>query len=357
MFSTVVALAFSVCLVSPISVFAQYSNYIPTYSNLIPPITPSVANYAVSCLNLNNNLYKGLFDSNTGGEVSMLQAYMISQNYLPIAAPSGYYGALTVQAVKQYQIAHGLPSDGIVGVSTRQSIQNISCGNAGYNGGYNYGYNNYNNYYGAPVITSLSTNSGYVGQSITIYGSGFDLYNNTIIFDGITLDGIPSYQGQAMAFAVPQLNNYNNYSGSYSVSVMTSRGTSNPISFSVLGGSYNYNNYNNCYDNGYYYQNQPELNSISPSSGHVGRQVTLYGSGFTRYDNTVHFGNGGKSNVSSSNGDSIRFTIPSSVGPCDITTGGYACAAYEQLVTPGSYPIYVSNSKGQTGTIYFNVTY
>ena len=95
------------------------------------------------------------------------------------------------------------------------------------------------------------------------------------------------------------------------------------------------------------------LSTASPTSGHVGTQVVLIGSGFSTLDNTVHFGNGGTQHVPSANGNTIYFTIPYAVSPCDLM--GYGCASPTTLVTAGQYPIYVTNSSGTSGTLYFNV--
>jgi hypothetical protein len=104
-------------------------------------------------------------------------------------------------------------------------------------------------------------------------------------------------------------------------------------------------------------QGQLYLSSISPSSGRVGTQVTLYGSGFTSFGNTVHFGNGGMANLSSTNGTMLFFNIPFTISGCDLNAGyGMVCPQFLQQVTPGTYPIYVSNVNGQTGTMYFTVT-
>lgn len=381
-FTAIFALIASVGFVAPSFALAQYYNTYNNGSYVVAPI-PYVNNGA--CINLTTSLYRGSRDTNTGGQVTALQSFLISQGYLRVAS-TGQFGILTYQALVQYQSAHGLVPNGAADVATRDSIRMISCGgNYGYNNNYNYGYqngyNNYNNYYyAAPVLSYLSTNSANVGSSVTIYGSGFDLYNNTVNFNGTVLSGLPSYQGTALAFTVPQI--YNNYynngynttyntTGTYSVSVTTSHGTSNSLQFTVTGNNYCYNNnynygynynnyhYNNCYNNGSNY-NQPYLSSISPSSGRVGTQVVLYGSGFVTYgNNTVHFGNGGTMNLSSNNGTTIYYTIPSYISGCDITTSNYgtACPLYAQQVTPGTYPIYVSNGNGQTSTIYFTVTY
>ncbi|HVU75559.1 MAG TPA: IPT/TIG domain-containing protein [Candidatus Paceibacterota bacterium] len=98
------------------------------------------------------------------------------------------------------------------------------------------------------------------------------------------------------------------------------------------------------------------LTSMTPTSGRVGTQVVLTGSNFTS-DNTVHFGNGGTMHVPSYNGNTIYFTIPSYISPCDVVTPGNVCATYAQQVTPGVYQIYVQNSYGQSVQQSFTVTY
>ncbi len=97
------------------------------------------------------------------------------------------------------------------------------------------------------------------------------------------------------------------------------------------------------------------LSYLSPSYGHVGTQVVLHGSGFSTFDNTVHFGVGGMRNVPSQNGTTIYYTIPYSVSPCDVNTYITVCTQYIQQVTPGSYPIHVTNSQGTSQTLQFQV--
>ncbi len=97
------------------------------------------------------------------------------------------------------------------------------------------------------------------------------------------------------------------------------------------------------------------LTSLSPTSGRVGTQVTLTGSGFTASNNTVHFGIGGLQNVASANGTTIYYTIPSYLSACDLMTFGMACTPYAQSVVTGTYPVYVTNSNGASSILYFTV--
>ncbi len=55
----------------------------------------------------------------TGPDVTELQKILIAAGYLKIDTPTGYFGPITVAAVKAYQSAHGLEPVGIVGPKTR----------------------------------------------------------------------------------------------------------------------------------------------------------------------------------------------------------------------------------------------
>lgn len=97
------------------------------------------------------------------------------------------------------------------------------------------------------------------------------------------------------------------------------------------------------------------LSSVTPTTGRIGQQVVLQGSGFTTLNNTIHFGNGGQQYAVSNNGTHIYYTIPAYLSACDINST-YVCTMQAQLVTPGTYPLYVTNSNGTTQTLYFTVT-
>jgi hypothetical protein len=102
-------------------------------------------------------------------------------------------------------------------------------------------------------------------------------------------------------------------------------------------------------------QSELKLSSLSPSSGPIGMVVLLQGSGFTDTSNTIHFGLGGQKDLKSSNGGTqISYTIPGGVGRCDLI--GPSCMAPTRQVTPGQYPIYVTNARGRSETLMFEVT-
>lgn len=78
------------------------------------------------CLNLTYNLYAGMTDSQSGGQVSQLQQFLG-------ITPTGYFGSMTQQRVQNWQTAHGVVSSGspdaighgTVGPQTREAM---GCG-------------------------------------------------------------------------------------------------------------------------------------------------------------------------------------------------------------------------------------
>ncbi len=54
-----------------------------------------------------------------GADVTELQKILIAGGYLKVDAPTGYFGTMSVEAVKAYQAANGLEQAGIVGPKTR----------------------------------------------------------------------------------------------------------------------------------------------------------------------------------------------------------------------------------------------
>ncbi len=55
-------------------------------------------------------------------EVIELHKKLIAEGYLKISSPTGYFGSQTLKAVKDFQTANGLASDGIVGPKTREVL-------------------------------------------------------------------------------------------------------------------------------------------------------------------------------------------------------------------------------------------
>ena len=95
----------------------------------------------------------------------------------------------------------------------------------------------------------------------------------------------------------------------------------------------------------------PSISYLSPASGYVGTQVTIYGSSFAPSD-TILFGNGSIQNAAS-NGSSLTFTVPSYLSP--YCAAGVACPQYAQQVTSGTYNVSVMDQYGTSNSLSFRV--
>lgn len=212
---------------------------VPAFSNAAIAVTPYASTTAsvqfgpgpvILCTRITTTLHYGQHDTAANGEVTLLQNFLHTNNYLSVNA-TGYFGSLTLQAVKSFQAQNGLAADGIVGVQTRAHI--------------------------------LAKNS-------------------------------------------------------------------------------------DCY------QTTPLISSVTPSAAASGTTVTITGTGFTSTGNIVHFSIGGISNITSTNGTSLSFIVPSSIGP--YCKPDQACALYLQLLNAGTYSVYVENANGVSNTVSFTIT-
>jgi len=107
-------------------------------------------------------------------------------------------------------------------------------------------------------------------------------------------------------------------------------------------------------------QSAIQINYLSPNSGPIGSMVTIVGSGFLSEDK-LSFGNSSLGSqtgtVSSADGKTIIFTIPSEIVP---TGSGcvppmYCVSPAPRPVVPGSYDIYVTNANGTSNALSFIV--
>ncbi len=95
----------------------------------------SNAGASVSCLTLKNSLYLGLRDSDTEGEVSLLQKFLQSQGDFTHPVITGYFGPATERAIQKWQTRNAVVSSGspettgfgVVGPQTRDVIRKFGC--------------------------------------------------------------------------------------------------------------------------------------------------------------------------------------------------------------------------------------
>ncbi len=88
-----------------------------------------------NCTTLTRDLYIGLNDAGTLGEVSKLQKFLKSQGDYTYPTITGFFGAATQQAVQKFQARTGVVSSGspastgwgVVGPATRAKIKAVGC--------------------------------------------------------------------------------------------------------------------------------------------------------------------------------------------------------------------------------------
>ncbi|KKW08479.1 MAG: Peptidoglycan-binding domain 1 protein [Candidatus Kaiserbacteria bacterium GW2011_GWA2_49_19] len=329
------------------------------------------ATVSSACVALPQDMSQG----SRGSDVTALQNFLLAQNYPGSGAwmVTGFFGSATRQAVLNFQSQKSLLATGIADGQTRVAIAASTCG--GNNNSYvstpsynpvpivnvstpSYAYPNSGNV----AISSLSVSAGPIGTSVTIYGSGFDPAYNNVYFGNTPIPGNVASNGNSLTFTVPASFNSNcsGYGcylmnqfinpGVYPVYVTNTRGTSNSLMFSVTGGGTSscpwYVNFGNCgnWNSGAYWN--ASINSLYPISGGVGTSVTVFGSGFSQRGNTVHFGPGVVTNITSADGTSLSFLVPA-----QLTGLG------SQTMAVGTYNISVTNERGATSNVLpFTVT-
>jgi len=296
------------------------SSYLNTYTNNLT--------YSVSWGD--QNVYPYAYGSNTAQNYYPQQSATFTHAYLQ----SGTYTAVFTVTSSAGQ--------------TAQTSLTVNVGGSNY-----YGY--------APTVSYLSPTFGNVGSQVTIYGTGFNascgitygctnVYPsnntvNTINFGSTVLPPAYSYNGTSLTFTVP----YSNISpcfgcmataitpGVYPVSVTNSNGTSNSVNFTVTGGSQGFS---------------PTISYLTPTSGRVGTQVTIYGSGLSGATARLN-GYTVPASYGTYNSDSqLTFVVPSNLSNC--YTDQYCTQNYVP-VNPGTYTVSVVNGNGTSNSVNFNV--
>ncbi len=67
---------------------------------------------------------RNLTYKSTGSDVTTLQSILNREGFLKVS-PTGYYGPLTVSAVRAYQKAHNIPTTGTVGPMTKAALEKL----------------------------------------------------------------------------------------------------------------------------------------------------------------------------------------------------------------------------------------
>jgi peptidoglycan hydrolase-like protein with peptidoglycan-binding domain len=97
---------------------------------ILSPLSSSAqSTTGTSCVNITRSLALRSRDGAADKQVTTLQKFLVSYGYLA-EAPTGYFGVLTMQAVKAFQKAYRITPTGNVGPITQQKIRNLTCGTA-----------------------------------------------------------------------------------------------------------------------------------------------------------------------------------------------------------------------------------
>lgn len=188
-----------------------------------------------ACASITHTLRYGSDDAHSDGDVTRLQTFLYTKGYL-VVNPTGYFGPLTLRAVKVFQrVSASGAVDGIVGPQTQAHIRATDCSVGTTR---------------APSISSLTPTSGSAGTVVTITGSGFT-DNNIVHFAIGGIANIASTNnGTALTFTIPEyIGPYCKpmqacpmyamliTAGTYQVSVENANGTSATVPFTVTGKS------------------------------------------------------------------------------------------------------------------------
>ena len=286
-------------------------------SNSNTPTDTAPSNVS-TCVNLQNNMYYGLQDASVNGEVSVLQDFLQSNNYLS-NNPTGFYGLITTNAVKAFQSANSISPTGIVGPITRAEIASLTCGSS--------------------VVSPIPVNpSNELQLTSNDNGKTINVSNGQIIVitlrnpgDGGYQFDTPNYDSSILklishthntpasttpiivgnfgtdVFKFQALN-----SGTSQIKITASRSWESGSGISIFSSTFVVGNIP-------VVTTAPIITSISPASGPVGTIVTIYGSNFSSLDKqlgTVSLNNHlasygiGSRGYTLNNDNVLTFTVP-----------------------------------------------
>ncbi len=290
------------------------------------------------------NFTRELYLGSRGEDVMLLQQLLQGKGYA-ISFIDGIFGSRTRSAVMSFQSGSGLP---VTGYADMQTLQALSYGSSNqpqcspYTPQYMCPINPV---YSVPVVNQVSgPQSLQVNQDGTWTVLASDNFGGNLTYSvdwGDNQNFFP-YYGAQTSYMVPQQSStfthrYMN-SGTYTATftVTNSMGQSAKTSITVTVGGYSSGNM-------YIY-------SITPTSGPVGTQVNVSGTGLSGSTITM---SGYPIQVISNSDTNIVFTIPSNLNNC---YSGYVCTMVYVPVNPGVHPILIKNNKGAVDSRNFTVT-
>jgi peptidoglycan hydrolase-like protein with peptidoglycan-binding domain len=310
-------------------------------ANLTSTTTNVISSNNSSCFNANNDIaFADKDTTNNGNAVSALQNFLNKNGYLS-SAPTGYFGNMTLSAVKAFQTANGINSTGYVGPITRTKIKSLAC-----DGNINIIITPVTNktYATGPEITlSADVTEITAGQPVTLKWNALNAVDQCKItskdLSGVIMNATIDSSGSAPVN--PQIATtytilcYNKYGipGSKSISIDILDKSKIPTQQTTKS---------------------PVITSISPTTGNRGDIVTITGSNFLA-TNGIIFDSVSIDNslILSQDSTSISFKIPE-YNSCII----YRCpqlSVATNVETGGQKGIQVLNANGYSNRVTFTL--
>lgn|SRR3989338_3877992 len=318
----------------------------------------SVTSYPQTNYNFTRELGRG----SRGEDVVMLQQLLKSEGYF-FGRIDGVYGSITRRAVLDFQADNDLPQTGRADWQTLNILNNSitvppiypidpiyspPC--------YPYYYSGSQFQYPYPCGTDTPSISGVSGpQHLAVNQEGawtisaFDQSGDALSYsvDWGEYKIFPYSTFQSPLTIAQQISTFTHryfnpgvYTVTFTVTNMQGVSAKSTITVNVTGNLQTI---------------APTIQYLSPSSGRIGTQVAIYGSGFTFEGNTVNFGSTTISNLTSLNGTSIIFNVPLHnpiIADC-IHVVGIAC----DPVILRDFNVYVTNAYGTSNSASFRATY
>jgi peptidoglycan hydrolase-like protein with peptidoglycan-binding domain len=145
----------------------------------------------VLCSTIGGTLRIGDRDGIMPKRVTILQNFLNKKGYLSVTA-TGYFGAMTRQAVIAFQTKNGLKADGIVGVQTEAHISAVDCPPSG------------TPVASAPTISAITPSTVAIGGTITVTGTNFTADSVLHFSSGAMKPVSIGNAGTTMTFTIPE---------------------------------------------------------------------------------------------------------------------------------------------------------
>jgi peptidoglycan hydrolase-like protein with peptidoglycan-binding domain len=327
---------------------------VPTFSHALPnpnvaDVDPNGDTASNSCVTLSSTgLRYRATDYVTGGEVSLLQDFLISKGFLS-GQPTGFFGSMTFSAVKNFQKSVGFSPTGYVGNLTKAKIKELSCGGAAV---LPVDTNTTNVVSNAmpyiKLVAGMAADNGEIdaGGKVGIQGTNLSGYKDaTNVYIGGKVCAITQLGNDLIYCTAPSDlvvgSTYDLYINTAGMS--GDKITSNVVKVKVLSRVSKTS------------VTPPYITDISPASGPFNSRVTITGLGFLSMKNIVTFscpdvsggtGGGGPTNLYSADGRTLTLSVPTMPVLVGSPTTNY----------PRTCNVSVTNENGKSNSVSFSIT-